>query len=357
MKIIIYLGHPAQYHYFKNIVKQLRQRKHEILYLIKTKDILEKLLLNDDQEFINILPKGRRSTREGILIGLLKRDLRLFKIARKEKPDLMIGTDTSLTHVGKILSIPALTVLEDDYYIIKPFAKLTFPFSSKIIAPVSCDCGKWNSKKISYSGYMKLAYLHPNSFQPTQMNSRKYFLIRISGLDAYHDFNVDGFKDEILKRLIKLLSPHGEVKLLSENNLGQEFLKYSFNINPNNIHNYLFNAELLISDSQSMTMEAAMLGIPSIRFSDFVGRIGVLEELEHKYKLTFGVHTSEPEKLFQIIYNLLNISNLKKEFQKRRQNMLLDKIDVTAFMVWFIENYPKSAQIMKNNPDYQYNFK
>ena len=34
-----------------------------------------------------------------------------------------------------------------------------------------------------------------------------------------------------------------------------------------------------------------------------------------------------------------------------------DEIDVTAFMVWFVENYPKSVQVMKNNPDYQYKFK
>jgi len=37
--------------------------------------------------------------------------------------------------------------------------------------------------------------------------------------------------------------------------------------------------------------------------------------------------------------------------------MLADKIDVTAFFVWFIENYPDSAKIMKENPDYQYKFK
>jgi len=36
---------------------------------------------------------------------------------------------------------------------------------------------------------------------------------------------------------------------------------------------------------------------------------------------------------------------------------LLDKIDVTAFLVWFVEYYPKSAKIMKENPDYQYNFR
>ena len=44
---------------------------------------------------------------------------------------------------------------------------------------------------------------------------------------------------------------------------------------------------------------------------------------------------------------------------------LEDKIDVTAFMpvlskvegVWFIENYPKSIKVMRENPDYQFNFK
>ena len=36
---------------------------------------------------------------------------------------------------------------------------------------------------------------------------------------------------------------------------------------------------------------------------------------------------------------------------------LKDKIDVTAFYLWFIENYPESAQGMRSNPDYQYRFK
>jgi hypothetical protein len=33
--------------------------------------------------------------------------------------------------------------------------------------------------------------------------------------------------------------------------------------------------------------------------------------------------------------------------------MLKDKIDVTAFYLWFIESYPESSQIMKENPDFQ----
>ena len=37
--------------------------------------------------------------------------------------------------------------------------------------------------------------------------------------------------------------------------------------------------------------------------------------------------------------------------------MLSEKIDVTTFMVWFIENYPGSVKTMKDDPDYQLRFK
>jgi len=106
-----------------------------------------------------------------------------------------------------------------------------------------------------------------------------------------------------------------------------------------------------------MTAEAAVLGIPSIRFNDFVGKLGYLEELEHKYKLTYGIKTSEPEKLFCTIDELLKIHDIKSEWQKRRMKMLSEKIDVTAFFVWFIENYPNSVKITKENPHYYNRFK
>ncbi len=61
---------------------------------------------------------------------------------------------------------------------------------------------------------------------------------------------------------------------------------------------------------------------------------------KYKYGLTFGIKTSEPQRLFDKIEELINTPNIKEEWQKRRQKMLSEKIDVTAFMVWFVENYP-----------------
>ena len=82
-----------------------------------------------------------------------------------------------------------------------------------------------------------------------------------------------------------------------------------------------------------------------------------LEELEHVYNLTYGIKVGQESKLISKLNLLLNIDNLNQEFQRRRQKMLADKIDVTSFLVWFMENYPQSVQTMKDTPDYQWKFK
>jgi predicted glycosyltransferase len=355
MKMLVYLGHPAQYHFFKNIVNELKKR-HEIRYLIKTKEVLEPLLIGDKVEYKNILPEGRKSTRPGIIWGLIKREIKVLGEALRFKPDLMLGTDPSLTHIGKLLSIPTLTILEDDADVIYDLAKITFPFSTHIVAPDSCDCGKWNDKKISYAGYMKLAYLHPNWLEPPPENTGKTALIRLSNLDAFHDAGIKGFNEGLLKQIIEKLAIEYNVLISSEKPISSWFDPYILKINPNDIHKVLSQASILISDSQSMTMEAAMMGIPSVRYSDFAGRIGVLEELEKKYHLTAGIKPGNPGMLNQTLERMLSIPDLRAEFQKRRKKMLEDKIDVSRFFIWLIEEYPESIKKIKEKPDFQYSF-
>jgi len=55
MKIFVYLGHPAQYHFFKNISAGLRKGNITVTFIIKKKDVLEELLINDNGKFLNIL--------------------------------------------------------------------------------------------------------------------------------------------------------------------------------------------------------------------------------------------------------------------------------------------------------------
>ena len=43
---------------------------------------------------------------------------------------------------------------------------------------------------------------------------------------------------------------------------------------------------MFIGDSQTMTSEAAVLGVPSLRCNSFAGRISYINEQEFKYGLT-----------------------------------------------------------------------
>lgn len=364
MKALIYLGHPAQYHFFKNTITQLIRDNNEVRVLIKTKDILEHLLNEDGIEYTNIQEKFRKNTKWGILSASFHRTNAVCKIAHEFKPDLMIGTDSSIAQSGWQLRIPAITTLEDDVDILKIFAKLTYPFSTDILVPSVCRAGRWEHKKIGYNGYMKLAYLHPNYFTPNDDVIKSYgftkqfILIRLAKLVAHHDDHIKGLDSSLVDKIIGIAeSSNYDVYISSEADLDKRFKRYQLNIKRTDMHHVLSHASLFISDSQSMSMEASMLGVPNIRFSDFSGRISVLEELENTYGLTIGIKTDNPQKLFDESVKLLSQRDLKETFQKRKEAMLHDKIDVTAFLVWFIENYPESKKIMATNPDYQYRFK
>lgn len=363
MKILFYFGHPAQYLFLRETIMRLIDKGHSIKILIKTKDVLEDLLLQDRLEYVNILPHERGKSKIAIAFSLLKRNIVILPIILKFKPNLMIGTDATIAQLGWLLRVNRITITEDDYDVIKTLGDLSYPFTKTILCPEVCAVGKWDHKKIGYAGYMKLGYLHPNVFKRDSKIPEKYDLlnkyavIRLAKLTAHHDFGIKGIDDSFLDKIISVFEKHSIAVFVSaEGNIAEKYKRYLFNINPNDMHQILANAEFLICDSQSMSVEASMLGVPSIRFSSFAGRISVLEELEHKYGLTFGINPSEPQKLFKKLEELLENKNLSADFQARRKKMLTDKIDVTAFLVWFIESYPESSQIMEENPDYQYKF-
>ena len=102
----------------------------------------------------------------------------------------------------------------------------------------------------------------------------------------------------------------------SETEIDERLRKYQLKIKHTDIHHVMAYASLLISDSQSMSVEAAMLGVPNLRFSDFSGRISVLEELENVYGLTTGVKTNEPKRLIDETEKLLAMHD-EKSFLKR----------------------------------------
>lgn len=359
-KYLFLISHPAHFHMFRWVISNLTNDGHDVVIVIRPKDIVEQLCIESGLKYYKVGERPSTSNKIDLAKALFKRSLDINKIVKKEKPDLLIGSDGVLAYVGTLNNIPSFEFFDDDYSVIKLYANIYFPFYSGLVCPNVTNAGRWGKKKIGYEGYQKLAYLHPNVFSPEKSIVEKYFspdepyfLLRFANLKAHHDGGISGISTDVARKVIEILKHHGKIFITSERPIEEEFEPYRLNINPLDIHHIMSYATIYIGDSQSMAVEAALLGTPSLRFNDFAGKISVLEELEHKYGLTFGIPSKEPNRLYAKINELLAMPNLDKEFQERRLKMLAEKIDVNAFFTWFLENYPMSRKTKKKNPDYQ----
>lgn len=360
MNILFYLGHPAHFHLFKHCIRHLKDKGHDVQIFIKSKDVLEDLLKKNGIEYKNLLSEGRPNTRTAIALSLLKRDWRLLKSIWHRKPDLMLGTSAEISHIGRLLHIPSIVVNEDDAEAVPYFAKMAYPLATHILAPSVCRVGKWNGKTIHYEGYHELAYLHPRWFTPDvsrllpfNLGKKRFFVIRFSSLAAHHDFGKTGISDRMVEQIIALLNPYGDVVISSERELDPQLEKWRIRIDPADIHHALYFADMFIGDSQTMTAEAAVLGTPALRFNDFVRKLSYLDELEDRYALSFGIKTSEPDLLLSKIREILGQLDVKKQWDQRRKKMISEKMDLTSFLIWLIENYPESVSEWNMNPKSQ----
>jgi len=344
-RTLFYLGHPAHFHLFKNTMLSLPA--NEYVVVIKSKDVLEKLLTEHGINYINVdkvSAAKKEKSKFDIGMAFAGRMWKLASIIRKNKIKILAGSAAELGVLGKILGIPSCIFFEDDFEKVAPFAKIAGPTATYLICPDCCSAWKWNAKKTGYNSYHELAYLHPDHFTPDKSKVEKLFdlnqrnfILRFSELGAYHDDGKTGITDELALSLISILEPYGKIYITSERPLDAKFEKYRIAIKASDIHHALYYADMFIGDSQTMTAEAAVLGTPAIRFNDFVGELGYLEDLEHTYHLTYGIRTKDAEQLPIKIKELLQITDLKKEWSVRREKMLRDKCNFAKWMQNFLE--------------------
>lgn len=356
MRVFIDIGHPAHVHYFRNFIKIMEARGHQFCITARNKEVSFQLL---DFHKIPYISRGSgKKSLFGKMLYLLKADLKLLKIARKFKPDVFLSFSSPyLAQVSKLMGKPHIAF--DDTEHAKLEQLLYVPLTNAILTP-NAYTKNLSENQIRFDGYMELLYLYPTRYQAKKdvlnelglCETDKYVVMRFISWDASHDFGQKGISLETKKKIISELSKYCKVLISSEKVLPPELMKYRFSLSPEKMHDVLANASLLISEGPTMVSECACLGVPSIFVTPL--KVGYCTEEEEKYNLVFGYDNSDGvlEKAVEIINNFS-----KADWQKRREKMLAEKIDVTAFTIWFVENYPNSIKIMKENPNYQYNFK
>lgn len=359
MKILIDIGHPAHVHYFKNFAWIMLNKGHEIFFTCRNKDVTVSLLEHYNFKFKNL--GNNFKSIPGKIFGLFYFTFRILLIARRYKPDLFLNATMYSAIVAWLVRKPHIS-LEDTFN--KEQVRLYLPFTSCVLTG-DYDHPSLGEKEIRYKGYQELLYLHPKYFKPDKailkelnvIENEIFVILRFVSWNASHDAGHRGLTLENKIKAVLSFEKYGKVFISSESELPNELKSYQFKLLPHRIHDVIAYASLLFGESATMVSEAGVLGTPGI-YLDNTGRCYTFEQ-EERYGLcyNFSESTGDQLKAIDLGIELLLGADLKKEWDVRRIKMLKEKIDVTAFLVWFVENWPKSFEIMQKNQDYQDKFR
>lgn len=345
------MGHPAHVHFFKNTIYNLKKDGHEVKITARNKEVTLALLKAYGLDYEN---RGEIYT--GMLnkaLGMIKIDLKVLQIARKFRPDILIGVHNPyVAHVGTVLRKPVIIFTDTEN--VKIASLLTYPFVNTIITPRFFQESIDPKKHVKIQGIKEIAYLHPTYFTPDPhvldevglFPGEKFIIMRFISWGASHDTDLHGIGKGAEKELIRKLSHYGKIFITSEKPLDGELEQYRLQVPPEKIHSLLSYAQLYIGEGGTMAVEAGILGTPAIHIeSTSTGQAtgescGNFCELRDKYDLIFFYPTEEMA--LQKAVEILENPNSKKEWQEKQKKLWSEVIDVTSWLTDFIERYPES---------------
>ncbi len=179
--------------------------------------------------------------------------------------------------------------------------------------------------------------MHPGNFTPDKnilrkynLKEKKYIILRLSALKAHHDTKAKGVSRKLWKKIENLTTNYQVIKTIEN--------EKSHFIEPWEMHHVLAFSKMIISDSQTMTIEGSVLGIPSIRINTFIDKSTVIGELEKKYGLAYGFLPGKEKNILSTIQDLLCDDQLEEKWNNKKEKLLKDKIDLNQWIIGFFEN-------------------
>jgi len=355
-RIIFDVGHPAQVHNFKHVYWELNKKGWTGLFTAKDKEVTISLLKNYNLPYILIGKSG--SNLFSKTFGLVATLIRFSKVLLSFKPEIVVCRfSPHATWCSKLLGIRVIGLADTEHT--KALDYFTVPFVDAKLTAYSYE-KELGKNHIRFNGNIELFYLHPNRYKIPEnildiISSEVghgYALLRFVAWNAHHDIGESGFTIDDKKKLIRTIEDKYKVYISSENELPSELLKYKIDISPEKMHDVLAHASVYVGEGASMASEAACLGVPSVYVNSL--NVGYIKEVE-KYGLVINLRNAED--LPRVLERLINDSITKDKVKDKLRSFLKDKIDVSAFLVWFIEYFPESIRIMKENPEFQERFK
>ena len=147
------------------------------------------------------------------------------------------------------------------------------------------------------------------------------------------------------------MEKYGKVLISSEIPLKGRLERFRIKIPSHMMHDALYYASLYVGDGHKMAAESGILGTPSILVSTRWDRTGNFMDFVKKYRTVEAF--KEPRKALSRAVEIMKESKrYRKEWVKNANNLIEKKMDMTEFMIYFIEEYPESHRkiIAGENP-------
>lgn len=364
MKVLFIVYHPVDPYIIFETAKRIESDGGKAFFVIIEKEgIIESIVRSYNFDY-----KVIGNTKEsfiGKILNTFKIVYRINKVVKWFKPKLIFSPAAPYTSLAVKFNKVPLICWEDT-----ETATFNFKYSHKQISSLLLLESYYKDLPgdniIRFNGYKELGYLHPNVFTPDEtvleklglLKDHKIVLMRFSALNAMHDIGLkseaDNNETKILN-FIKRIESEYKAKVfisITERDLDERFDDYKLIIEPSKYVHLLSFCSLYIGEGTTTASEAGVLGVPWIALRD--KPLGYLNDQEDNYGL--GIRTDNFELALNKAEEYLQ-DHIKNEWIVKRKKLLADKIDVSAFLTWFLQNYPESHKIMKKKPDYQNRFK
>jgi uncharacterized protein len=339
MRVLFDLAHPAHVHLYRHLIKRVIAEGGHVFVATREKDVAVDLCRAYGIPQ-TVISRSRPRSRAAAGLEMAWRTVQIARAALSFRPDALVGSSVSIGPVGHLVRRPSFVFTEDDGAVVPLFSRVTYPFCTWVVTPEALRNEGVGAKQITYPGYHELAYLHPNHFKPDPEVPRRlgldpggrYFIVRLVALGSHHDIGAAGIPPDAVHRLIALLKERGRVLISSEGRLPADLEELRFRMPPETLHDVLAFASLYFGDSQTMAIEAAVLGVPSLRCNSFVGRLSVMEELEHRDGLTRGFLPEHAGGLVELVADWCrDLDGVKAEMRRRRKVMLARCVDLAQW--------------------------
>jgi predicted glycosyltransferase len=348
MRVLIDVGHPGHVHLFRPLAKQLIRDGGDVLFTCRQKEFEIELLEAAGFRYVSF---GKHyKTKSGKIFGFVKFNIQLLFIAIRFRPTIFLSHGSIYAAVCSFLLRKDHISMEDSGNMEQ--IRLYRPFTKVILTPEELP-ENLGEKQLRYPSYHEIAYLGPKYFSPDKKiiedlgisQGENYALLRFVSWNATHDKGQGGFTTHQKTKVVKYLSSKMKLFISSEGEVPEEFKPYLIKIRPEQMHHVLAYARIVVSEGATMASEAGVLGTPAVYVNSLARCYN--EDQERLGTVTnFRNGNGVIEKVKELLKEKEKPENLNKA-------LIEEKIDLTAYLYWFVNNWPDSLTKIADYPEFK----